>query len=370
MSVPFQNFWIRMCMQNSAYKLGFKFLQPYSSVPHISISLNYRINKNLFKCMQHRSFIFTANPFTKRPVRKKVPPSTNQPGIFNVTAISTASEYDLEELMVHIVQEGLYEEKELPPDLENAKYLTALYTIDAEPRDIVVFRQGAVVFWNIPVEEQSNFLASLRIFEQDPYEVKVVEHEAETMDYMHSKSTESNSKGKIVNNKVVLSKSTDITMEKYTHSNGLMDSVKLGIWEATLAEYIESIEDVTENLREGGQLKLSRKQVLQKTGELFNLSHLINLSSDLLDTPDFYWDRDDLERLYKQSQSYFNISNRTRVMNNKLSHCMDLVDLLRDHLNTKHEVRLEWMIIILILVEVLFEIVHVVERRQASSSVD
>jgi len=39
-------------------------------------------------------------------------------------------------------------------------------------------------------------------------------------------------------------------------------------------------------------------------------------------------------------------------MNNKLSHCMDLVDLLRDHLNTKHEVRLEWMIIILILVEV------------------
>jgi len=24
--------------------------------------------------------------------------------------------------------------------LENAKYLTALYTIDAEPRDIVVFR--------------------------------------------------------------------------------------------------------------------------------------------------------------------------------------------------------------------------------------
>ena len=39
-------------------------------------------------------------------------------------------------------------------------------------------------------------------------------------------------------------------------------------------------------------------------------------------------------------------------MNNKLSHCIDLLDLLRDHLNTKHEVRLEWMIIILILVEV------------------
>ena len=32
-------------------------------------------------------------------------------------------------------------------------------------------------------------------------------------------------------------------------------------------------------------------KVLQKTGEILALRHLINLSSDLLDTPDFYWDR-------------------------------------------------------------------------------
>ena len=66
-------------------------------------------------------------------------------------------------------------------------------------------------------------------------------------------------------------------------------------------------------MREGGRLKMSRKEVLQKTGELFNLSHLINLSSDLLDTPDFYWDRDELEKLYSQSQTYFNIRSRTKV---------------------------------------------------------
>ena len=124
-------------------------------------------------------------------------------------------------------------------------------------------------------------------------------------------------------------------------------------------------------------MKLSRKEVLRKTGELYTLSHLINLSSHLTDTPDFYWDRDELEKLYRQALHYFNIQSRTRVrtfstrwcslydcvlfscymfhlqvMNHKLTHCIDLVDLLRDHLNTKHEVRLEWMIIILILVEV------------------
>lgn len=58
---------------------------------------------------------------------------------------------------------------------------------------------------------------------------------------------------------------------------------------------------------------MTRQSVLRKQGELFALRHMINLSSDLLDTPDFYWERDDLESLYQQTCSYFSISKRTRV---------------------------------------------------------
>lgn len=42
----------------------------------------------------------------------------------------------------------------------------------------------------------------------------------------------------------------------------------------------------------------------------------------------------------------------------KLNHCIELVDLLSTHLSDKHHVRLEWMIIVLIMVEVMFEIIH------------
>ena len=42
-------------------------------------------------------------------------------------------------------------------------------------------------------------------------------------------------------------------------------------------------------------------------------SHLINLSSDLLDTPDFYWDREDLETLYNKTYNYLNIARRTKA---------------------------------------------------------
>ena len=51
-----------------------------------------------------------------------------------------------------------------------------------------------------------------------------------------------------------------------------------------------------------------------------------------------------------------------QVMNEKLNHCVELVELLSSHLSDRHHVRLEWMIILLIMVEVGFEILHYVDR--------
>ncbi|EMP35250.1 Required for meiotic nuclear division protein 1 like protein [Chelonia mydas] len=80
--------------------------------------------------------------------------------------------------------------------------------------------------------------------------------------------------------------------------------------------------------------------------------HCINLSSDLLITPDFYWDRENLEELYDKTCQFLSINRRVKVMNEKLQHCMELTDLMRNHLNEKRALRLEWMIVILITIEV------------------
>lgn len=121
-------------------------------------------------------------------------------------------------------------------------------------------------------------------------------------------------------------------------------------------------------MKEGRKIKLTREQVFQKTGQLFGLRHRLNLSSDLLDTPDFYWDREELERLFAATHAHLNINKRTRVMNEKLNSCIELMELLSGHLNDIHHVRLEWMIIVLIMIEVFFEIMHYVERLVSMSS--
>lgn len=43
---------------------------------------------------------------------------------------------------------------------------------------------------------------------------------------------------------------------------------------------------------------------------------------------------------------------RFQVVNEKLEHCTQLTDLMRSHLSEKHSLRLEWMIVILITIEV------------------
>lgn len=40
-------------------------------------------------------------------------------------------------------------------------------------------------------------------------------------------------------------------------------------------------------------------------------------------------------------------------MNEKLTHCCELADLINSHLTDEHHTRLEWMIILLIMVEVI-----------------
>ncbi|XP_064546634.1 required for meiotic nuclear division protein 1 homolog [Drosophila montana] len=302
-------------------------------------------------------------------------------GFLNTRGYTTADEYNLEELDAALKQQNLYETKRFfsTDNLgveQNVLFVTAKYQTGSRPREIFFFREGSVVFWNCNDIETNNVLNFLRNFERESYVSTLVHGESEVMPYTYIASTAVDVEGDLVaessdlnvasraffqNGKFYLTPDSDNFLYKYTFSNAIAQSIKLGIWEATLDRYIDSMEYLTEDLKRGRRLRISRASMLRKTGELFALRHSINLSSDLLDAPDFYWDREELEGLYLQVCSYFSISRRTKVMNEKINHCVELAELVSHNLNDAHHIRLEWMIIILIMVEVGFEILHFVE---------
>ena len=47
------------------------------------------------------------------------------------------------------------------------------------------------------------------------------------------------------------------------------------------------------------------------------------------------------------------ISKRTELLNDRLNHCIDLLQLLEQHLKDNKHTRLEWIIIVLIALELL-----------------
>lgn len=295
-------------------------------------------------------------PLKTRLARKKPPPDEQPAPVSSLTAVaySTAEEYNLMSILSALNKQGLYKGRAISEDLTDVLYASAKYQVGEEPRELFFFREGSVVFWNFPEIERKAVLQFLKPHEQHAYSSSLVDQEVEALEFVYHEN-----KTKFRDGNIFLSaQSTENDLEKYTFSSGLALSVKLAIWEASLDTYVESIEGIIEDMKEGRSIKMTREQVFRKTGELFSLRHLINLSSDLLDTPDFYWDRPALESLYLKVIKYMNISRRTKVMNEKLTHCCELMELLSHHLEDKHHVRLEVMIIVLIMVEVLFECLH------------
>ncbi|XP_074599026.1 required for meiotic nuclear division protein 1 homolog [Brevipalpus obovatus] len=278
--------------------------------------------------------------------------------LLTIKSYSTAEKYLLHEFYESISSKSSFKVIDVSEDLEDEVVVFQLNKTDEKvPSIIYVFREGSIVLWNVTGREEKDILDHLKAYEHKAYPPNFVEEEKETIDFAYI-----DGKSKIFKNEFHLSKSESPSLSQYTFSNALALSVKLAIWEVTLESYVESMRSVSQDISDGKSIRVTRNQVFRKTGQLFALRHYINLSSDLLDTPDFYWDRQELENLFLQTCSYLNLTKRTKVMNEKLNHCCELMDLISCHLNDKHHVRLEWMIIILIMVEIVFEAVHYMDR--------
>uniref|UniRef100_A0A8C3A2N6 Required for meiotic nuclear division 1 homolog n=1 Tax=Cyclopterus lumpus TaxID=8103 RepID=A0A8C3A2N6_CYCLU len=278
-------------------------------------------------------------PRTKQPSRANQPSLNVDQDMMQCIAFATADQYHLPTLCHALIGHG-FQEIDLPRDASNVLLIST--DMAAKPDD----------------DAMKKVLRILEQHEIQPYEVALVHWENEEINY-----TVGEGNTKLERGNFILSDKMDpheAALEKFAFSNALCLSVKLAIWEVFLDSFVESIQSIPETLKSGKRVKLSSAEVMKKIGELFSLRHCINLRSDLLITPDFYWDREHLEKLYDKTCQFLSINRRVNVVNEKLEHCSQLTDLMRSHLSEKHSLRLEWMIIILIAIEVMFELAKMI----------
>lgn len=213
--------------------------------------------------------------------------------------------------------------------------------------DVYYFSYGSVIFWDVKEETRQTLLKELREIEEEPVS------EIET-DYF---SVKLGDKPKIEEDEIIIADREMMT--KLAISHGLAQSVKLGVFEDTLAHTFQSTRLIPEALAKQGKVPLSRKQIRQKMGELFLERSSINLQVDLLDTPEFFWEYPELEKLYELTANELEIETRGEILNQRLDVLKELFEMLGTEVNHQHSNRLEWAIIWLIVAEVILSLLTI-----------
>ncbi|RDA91837.1 hypothetical protein CP533_3654 [Ophiocordyceps camponoti-saundersi (nom. inval.)] len=246
--------------------------------------------------------------------------------------------------------------------------------------DIFVFPSGTVVTWSLPIDDVFGYLMRAA---DAPHEPEL--REFEDLDFVVDENrpvctmsgdliilgTKRDQTGGIHGTRrdQTDGKPLSTTLAKVAFSSGLARSTKLAVIENTLTMYIDSMRNIPSLLSSGSGVPLGRSFILKKTGELLSLRARLNHYWELTDAvPDIFWDIKGLENYYELVGRALDVKVRIQILNQKMDYAQEIATVLREMASERHGTRLELIIILLIAVEVIFELRRIVLEYTATTN--
>ena len=259
----------------------------------------------------------------------------------------TASEYVMTDLTDHLVSKGFV--------VQNFDDVIFAKLQDNNDVDIFLFPFGCLTVWGSDEAREKLLLNELKQFEIDSLTEVMSDpinfEYHETADKDHGKTFIDEER-----NKIILSNRSEYI--KLSLSHALAQSVKLMVLERSVSKILEKTSPIQKELANTGSVSLSKKEISKQIGQLFSERYSINLHSDILDTPEFFWRRPSYEPLYLMTAEFQDISVRQGILNHRLDIIQELYNILSNELNYKHSARLEITIVVLIAIEVVLAFSH------------
>jgi uncharacterized Rmd1/YagE family protein len=148
----------------------------------------------------------------------------------------------------------------------------------------------------------------------------------------------------------------NMNYSKLAVSLALAQSVKLNKYEEDLEEMAKLSRPLTKELAQKGSISLTQRELSKRIGQLFEHRSGINLHADLVSVPDFFWDHGRYQPIYETVEKFVENKKRAENLNSKLGVLSELYMVLDSESRQKHATFLEWVVIALIAVEILFEL--------------
>src|ERR1700744_3344991 len=130
-------------------------------------------------------------------------------------------------------------------------------------------------------------------------------------------------------------------------------SLALDFYQEVAQQLFDDSVNLTNQLEEFGRLKISKKKLLKFIGKTLNTKNRIIDNLYLFDTPPVVWENEFLGKINDGLTQTFDISIRFRELEYMLKLVEGNLTVFVELTNAKESKRLEWIVIILIFIEIL-----------------
>jgi uncharacterized Rmd1/YagE family protein len=133
----------------------------------------------------------------------------------------------------------------------------------------------------------------------------------------------------------------------------LAKSIALARYEREIAAVFDTMEPAAARLAVSGRIPSARKELLQLIGSALLAQHRVSGRIAFAEKPDALWDHPELERLYARLEDEYEIVERGTLLNGKVEVVASAAQTFTDMMDTARSVRLEVLIVVLILAELI-----------------
>jgi len=217
-----------------------------------------------------------------------------------------------------------------------------LFYKTGEGQYVYIFKYGAICFLNYDVVRISEFINFIKpfcrnLFEKSLTDEFIVETDAREL--------------RVGFNKIDIP-SADIDVLRLVMLN-VSQSVALDYYEEQTNKLLEETNFFTQRLEKNGKLNISAKKLKQYIGRTLLLKNRIAENIYVFDSPPETWENENLTKIDADLKRTFDLQVRVRTIQEGLNIIRDNLELFRGLLQYRNSNILEWIVIILILLEVL-----------------
>lgn len=216
---------------------------------------------------------------------------------------------------------------------------------------VYIFKNGTVVSWGVKRYEINGYLNIIKSLIDKP--VSILVHD-EFHYQIRDKTAIEPHDFFDVDCLTIEDDSEDI---KLSLSYGFSQSVKLQYFETILDGLIEQYNPMIQSLAHEGDMPIGRKQIQKVIGEILGAKSEMNLISNFLYHPKYFWQHPTLEEHFIMLERYLHIQRRVNAINHRLDTLNEIFEMFNGYLENRHSHNLEIIIIVLIALEIIIAVI-------------